>query len=109
MLRSEYLQLREKQQDISLGVARWDTADYERLKALESVLVRRLVTEEAELVAGGTPRPRPEPELRSRVIQSRDLLTYLRALCYLRQHGIMPHWPQGSATGAAIGGSASRG
>jgi hypothetical protein len=97
MRRSEYLRLREIQQDLSAGVARWDTASFTRLKALEELLVRRVATESAEWTAGGTPHPRPEAELRSRMAQSREMLGYLRALCYLRQHGISPSWPLGAS------------
>jgi len=98
MRRSEYLRLRERQQDVSVGIERWDTAPASSLGALEAILTRRLAAERTALLAGAASHPRPRAELETSVKQSHDLLTYLRALRYLRRNGISPAWPRGSAT-----------
>jgi hypothetical protein len=96
MQRSEYLRLRERQQDVSVGIERWDTASASSLGALDALLSRRLAAARTDLLSDAGSRPGPRAELETRVQQSRDLLTYLRALCYLRRHGISPAWPRGS-------------
>lgn len=97
MERSEYLQLRAEQQDLALGIKRWDTCPLPELKSIQAVLTSRLAGEEALLAASHAAGARLETEHQMHVDRSRRLLTYLRALCYLRERGIAPDWPRGSA------------
>lgn len=99
MQRGEYLQLRAEQQDLALGVERWDTRSLAELKGTQAVLRSRLAAEEALLTASHAAHGRIEAEHQSQVDRSSRLLMYLRALCYLREHGIAPGWPLGSASG----------
>ncbi len=96
MQRGEYLQLRADQQDLALGVERWDRCSLVELKGTQTLLSSRLANEVALLSASHGAPGRLEVERQSQVNRSYRLLTYLRALCYLREHGIAPDWPRGS-------------
>ncbi len=96
MQRGEYLQLRADQQDLALGVERWDRCTLVELKGTQALLRNQLASEAALLTASHGAPGRIEVERQSQVDRSYRLLTYLRALCYLREHGIAPDWPRGS-------------
>lgn len=104
MQRGEYLQLRAEQQDLALGIKRWDTCPLHELNGAEAVLRNRLAGEEARLQANLAAHGYIAAEHQVFVERSRRLLLYLRALCYLRQHGIAPTWPRGSAPAALLSG-----
>jgi hypothetical protein len=109
MLRGKYLQLRAEQQDLALGVTRWDTRSLAELKGTQTALANRLARDEALLTASHIAQGRIEAERQSQVECSRRLLLYLRALCYLREHGIAPDWPRGSAPAVLEARSGSTG
>lgn len=88
MQRGEYLRLRAEQQDLALGVERWDTRSLPELKSIRATRASQLLREEALLAGSHTTQ--------AHVDRSRRLLTYLRALCYLRELGIAADWPRGS-------------
>lgn len=97
MQRGAYLHLRAEEQDVALGVQRWDTCPLPELESIETALAGRLAAEEARLTASYGAHARIETEQQVHVDRSRRLLLYLRALRYLREHGISPDWPRGSA------------
>ena len=96
MRRGDYLRLREDQLSLSHGMRSWDTAPLAELKVCEASLVARLSRDQERHGILSARRPGLQAELETLVRNSNSLLTYLRALCYLRQHGIAPDWPQGS-------------
>jgi len=96
MRRSEYLRLRAEQFDRSIGVERWDTCPLPYLQEMQATFERMLERENERLAESRLARTRIDMEHRPRVEESRRLLAYLRALRYLREHGIEPDWPRGS-------------
>jgi hypothetical protein len=93
MRRHDYLRLRTEQIDAYPNVSSWDTAPLPRLQALEDRLLRRLAVETNELVATAVVRRSDKTEVWVSSRNTRRQLLYLRALRYLREHGIAPEWP----------------
>jgi hypothetical protein len=96
MRRSDYLRLREDQLSLSYGMRSWDNAPLAELKARQAAIVTQLSRDQERHGARSAGRSGLHAELELLLRNSTRLLTYLRALCYLREHGIAPDWPQGS-------------
>jgi hypothetical protein len=97
MQRRDYLQMRAEEQDLAFGIQRWDTCPLAELEGIQAALTSRLAAEERRLTTMYGANARIETEQQLHLDRSRRLLTYLRALRYLREHGISPDWPRGSA------------
>jgi hypothetical protein len=96
MRRGEYLRLRAQEIDTAPGVERWDTRTLPELRAIEALLISRLDREEVLLTTGQVRKTHGELEYKAHLAVGRRQLAYLRALRYLREHGIAPDWPRGS-------------
>jgi hypothetical protein len=96
MRRSDYLRLREDQLSLAGGIRSWDTVPLAELKAREATLLMQLSRDQERHGARSAGRSGLHAELELLLRNSTRLLIYLRALCYLREHGIAPDWPQGS-------------
>ena len=78
MRRHDYLRLRTEQSDVYPSISAWDTAPFSRLQAVGERLVHLLASEVNDLLG----------------VSSRNTQRlYLRALRYLREHGMAPEWP----------------
>jgi hypothetical protein len=100
MRRGEYLRLRAQEIDTAPGVERWDTRTLSELREIEALLITRLGREELLMAAGQPRKTHGELEYRALLALGRRQLAYLRALRYLREHGIAPDWPRGSVAPA---------
>jgi hypothetical protein len=93
MRRHDYLQLRAEQIDAYPNVSSWDTAPLPRLQAVEETLFHRLASDMGQLAACPAVRMSDRTEISISGRNTSRQLLYLRALRYLREHGIAPDWP----------------
>jgi hypothetical protein len=92
------LRLREEHLTLSLGLHAWDTVPLPELRAREARVLAELTRDQAWHRGVRGQRSGVQAELALFAHNSHRLVLYLRALCYLREHGIAPDWPQGSVT-----------
>ena len=82
---------------LAMAFRSWDTRALLELEDVQRRLTEQIARQEVLLETSHAMQAHAEREHRAHLGLSRQQLMYLRAVRYLREHGIAPSWPRGSA------------